>query len=443
MKVIQYIKIVTVILLSISAVPSYLSAQQIWTLRSCIDYAREKNIQVQKAQLSTESYDVDILQSKAELFPNLTGNISQRFLNSKERNSSGDYKNKGIFSGEYGLTASMTIYDGKRTLNNIKQAKLQKDVQELNTQEIQNNIEISITEAYLQMLYNREAIKNNENIVASSEAALKQAQIFLNAGSINKSELAQIEAQYSSDKYNLVLAQNSFDNYKLQLKQLLELDVDTDFNVEFPEINDDVVMRLIPSKQEVYKKALLIMPQIESSKLGIEVANISKSNAKAGYLPKLTLSGNLGSNNNYNQSPSFTSQLNRNFSQSISLNLSIPIFDNRQNKSNVQKAQIEIQNAQLTLMDTQKELLRTVESLYQDAVSAQSKYIAAKDKLKSTELSYELTQEQYSLGMRNTVELTTEKNNYANALQELLQAKYTALLSLKLLNFYQGEEINI
>ena len=444
MKVIWLIKIVMVILIvAMPVVPVQLSAQQVWTLRSCINYAREKNIQVQKSKLSVESYEVDVLQSKAELFPSLTGSVSQRFLNAKEDKGGGDYRYKGTFSGDYGITASMTLFDGKKNLNNIKQAKLRKEAEELNTQEVQNNIEISITEAYLQMLYFRESIKNNENIVESSEAALKQAQIFLDAGSINKSEFAQVEAQYSSDKYNLVVAQNSFDSYKLQLKQLLELDIDTEFNVEFPEISDDDIMRLIPSKQEVYRRALTIMPQVSSSKLGIDVANLSKSTAKAGYLPKLTLSGNLGTNNLYGQSPSFTSQLNRNFSQSIGLTLSIPIFDNRQNKSNVQKAQIEIQNAELTYLDTQKDLLRTVEGLYQDAISAQSKYVAAKDKLKSTQLSFELTQEQYSLGMRNTVELTTEKNNYANALQELLQAKYTALLSLKLLNFYQGEDINL
>ena len=125
------------------------------------------------------------------------------------------------------------------------------------------------------------------------------------------------------------------------------------------------------------------------------------------------------------------------------MSVSIPIFDNRQNKSNVQKADLDIRTAELELLDTQKTLLKTIEGLYQDVVSAQSKYIAAKDQLNSTRLSYELVQEQFNLGMRNTVELTTEKNNYTNALQNLLQAKYTALLSLKLLNFYQGQEISL
>jgi len=314
-------------------------------------------------------------------------------------------------------------------------------MQNLNTQNTQNNIEIAITQAYLQILYSRESIKNNENIVASDSAQLEQTKIFLDAGSITRSEYAQVEAQYSADKYNLVQAQNSFEIYKLQLKQLLELDYDEGMDIDFPRIDDQDILSFIPSKYEVYQRALNIMPEITSSKTNIKLAELNKSSAKAGYLPTVSVSGSIGTGNIFNSSPSFATQIGRNFNQSVGLTVSIPIFDNKQNRSNVKKADLNIQMAELDLIDTQKTLLSTIENLYQDAISGQSKYNAAKDKLNSAKLSYELVQEQYALGMRNTVELTTEKNNYANALQDLLQAKYTALVSLKLLNFYQGQEI--
>lgn len=418
-------------------------AQDIWTLRSCIEYARQQNIQVQKSKITAESYQVDYLQSKAALFPSLSGSVSQRFSNSQAANNNGDYKYEGTFAGQYTLNASVTVFDGKRNLNAIKQAQMQKNAQDLNTKEIQNNIEISITQAYLQMLYAREAIKNNENILTSSEAELKQAKIFFEAGSTARSEYAQVEAQYASDKYNLVLAQNSYDTYKLQLKQLLELDDEVNFDVSFPDVGDDEVLQMVPTKRDVYQTALAIMPQIESGKMNIDIANLAKKSAKAGYIPTVSVNGSIGTGNVYNQSPSFFTQLDRNFNQSIGLTVSVPIFDNRQNKSNVEKANLNIRTAELDLVNTQKDLLKTIEGLYQDVISGQSKYMAAKDKLKSSQLSYQLVQEQFNLGMRNTVELVTEKSNYANALQELLQSKYTALLSLKLLNFYQGQDISI
>ena len=422
-------------------IPTIAFSQKKWTLRDCIDYARQENIQVKKSDITTETYDVDISQSKAALFPSLSGSVSQRYTNSQSPDGNGDYRYEGLFNGQYTLNANWTVYNGGKNRNDIKQAQLQKEMQNLNTLNTQNNIEIAITQAYLQILYSRESIKNNENIVASDSAQLEQTKIFLDAGSITRSEYAQVEAQYSADKYNLVQAQNSFEIYKLQLKQLLELDYDEEMNIDFPRIDDQDILSFIPSKYEVYQRALSIMPEIASSKTNIKLAELNKSSAKAGYLPTVSVSGSIGTGNIFNSSPSFATQIGRNFNQSVGLTVSIPIFDNKQNRSNVKKADLNIQLAELDLVDTQKTLLSTIENLYQDAVSGQSKYNAAKDKLNSAQLSYELVQEQYALGMRNTVELTTEKNNYANALQDLLQAKYTALVSLKLLNFYQGQEI--
>lgn len=425
----QLITISTLLLIS-----SSLFAQKTWTLRECIDYARTENIQVKKQQLSSESYDIDLKQSKAELFPSLSGSISQGYNHSSTQND---------FRGQYGLNLNWTIFNGGKNLNSIKQANLNKQAEDLNTEYQQNSIEISIAQTYLQLLYARESIKNNENIVESSTQQLKQTKDFFNAGSITRAEYAQVEAQYSSDKYNLSLAQNSYDSYKLQLKQLLELDITDEFEVEFPEISNDDIQTLIPSKSEIYRTALLLMPEIKSSKLSIDMAELDKATAKGGYLPTVSLSGSLGTGNVWDTNPSFLNQLDKNFNQYIGVSVSIPIFDNRKNKSTVQKAEIQRQTAELNYLDAQKTLLRTIESLYQDAISAQSKFSAAKDKLNSTELSYTLVKEQFSLGMRNTVELTTEQNNYANALQDMLQAKYSALLSLKLLQFYQGTEISL
>lgn len=419
-----------------------LSAQNKWTLRDCIDYAKQENIQVKKSKISVESSDIDIKQAKAGLFPSLSGSVSQNYNHAKDAGN--DYKYKGLFNGQYGLNASWTIYDGKQNTNNVKQAQLQKEADQLAVEQQQNNIEISITQTYLQLLYARESIKNNENIVVSSEAQLKQTKDFLDAGSITRAEYAQVEAQYSSDKYNLVLAQNSYDNYLLQIKQLLELDMTDQFEPYFPNIGNEDIETLVPSKHEVYRTALQIMPEIRNNKLGIDIAEIEKSSAKAGYLPTVSLTGGLGTSNTWNSSfPAFSTQINRNFNQYIGVSVSIPIFDNRRNKSNVERANLQIQTAELNYTQVQKDLLNTIESLYLDALSGQSKYRAAKDKLTSSELSYTLVREQYELGMRNTVELTTEQNNYANAMQELLQAKYTALLSMKLLNFYQGKEITL
>ena len=417
-------------------------AQKKWTLADCIAYAREQNIQVKKLEVATQSSELDKAQSKAALFPSLSGSISQGYNRSKS--ASNDYEYRGLFSGSYGLNLNWTLYNGMKNLNNIKSSTMEIESSKYSTEKQQNDVEISIVEVYLQLLYARESIKNNENILTSSKVQLDQAKDFLELGKITQAEYAQVDAQYSSDNYNLVLAQNSFDTYKLQLKQLLELGIEETIEVDFPTISENDVVAIIPAKDEVYMQALNIMPEIKQSQKRIEIAELSKSTAKAGFLPTVSLQGSIGTSNTWNKGyDTFSTQVGRNFNQYVGVAISIPIFDNLQNKTNYRKAKLDIETAKLDQIDSSKSLLKTIENLYQDAVGAQSRLHAAKVKLESLTLSYDLVKEQYALGMRNTVELTTEQTNYSNALQDLLQAKYAALLTNKLLQFYQGKEISL
>ena len=138
----------------------------------------------------------------------------------------------------------------------------------------------------------------------------------------------------------------------------------------------------------------------------------------------------------------FGSQIWNKFNESVGLTLSIPIFSNRENKTAYNKAKLAITSSQLELLNTQKELLKTVEGIYLDATSAQNQYTSASERLRYVSESYKLTEEQFFLGMKNTVELLTEKNNYLTAQQEVLQSKYMAVMSIQLLNIYQKKPVD-
>lgn len=127
----------------------------------------------------------------------------------------------------------------------------------------------------------------------------------------------------------------------------------------------------------------------------------------------------------------------------IGLNISIPISDQRQTKTAVRKARLQYSASLLTLSDIQKTLYSNIENAYLDALNAQQQYKAAGAKLKSSQLSFDMVSEQFNLGMKNTVELLTEKNNLQSAQQQCIQAKYMALLNRTLLNFYAGREIEL
>jgi len=422
-----------------------------WTLRNCIDYALEHNITIRRNRISVESTQEDVKTAKADFLPSLSGNISQRIVNRPNNTSgtiiSGDNittsESKTSYNGSYGIDASWTVYNGSKRVNTVKQQQLNSRMAELTVDQSENSIEENITQLYVQILYSAEAVKVNESTLEVSRKEFERGQQLFDAGSIASSDLAQLEAQVSNDNYQLVTAQTTLQNYKLQLKQLLELDGDFEMDLFLPQLDDSSVLIPLPTKDDVYQTALNLRPEIESGKLNIEASDMNIKIARAGYIPTLSLSAGIGTTNANGNDFSFSEQVKQNWNNSIGLTLSIPIFDKRQTKSTINKAKLQMQTSQLDLMDEQKTLYKTIESLWLSANSAQQQYVAATQKLKSTQASYALVSEQFNLGMKNTVELLTEKNNLLSAQQETLQAKYTAILNAGLLRFYQGEAIDL
>ena len=420
-----------------------------WDLQSCIDYALQQNITIRKNRVNAESTQIDVKTAKAALFPSLSFSTSQNMVNRPYQESSNTVSGSEIikstsktsYNGNYGLNASWTVYNGNKRLNTIKQEKLNNQVAGLDVATSENSIQESIAQTYIQILYAAESVKVNENTLQVSIAQRDRGQELLNAGSIAKSDFAQLEAQVSTDRYQLVTAQATLQDYKLQLKQLLELDGENEMNIYLPSLSDNSVLTPLPTKKDVYASALAIRPEIEASKLNVEASELSIDIAKAGYLTSVSLTAGIGTNHTSGNNLTFGEQVKNGWNNSIGLSVNVPIFNNRQTKSAVQKAILQRETSMLSLLDEQKALYKTIEGLWLDANSAQQRYAAANEKLKSTQISYDLISEQFDLGIKNTVELLTEKNNLLQAQQEQLQAKYMAILNAQLLKFYQGDKL--
>ena len=403
-----------------------------WDLQSCIDYALEQNITIRKNRVTAASTQIDVKTAKAALFPSLSFSTSQQVVNRPYQESSSrvsgseiiSTNSKTSYNGNYGLNASWTLYNGSKRLKTIQQEKLNNQVAELDVATSENSIQESIAQIYIQILYAAESVRVNENTLQVSIAQRDRGQELLNAGSIAKSDFAQLEAQVSTDRY-----------------QLLELDGENEMNIYLPALSDENVLSPLPAKRDVYVSALALRPEIEASKLNVNASELGIDIAKSGYLPTVSLSAGIGTNHTSGSDFTFGEQVKNGWNNSIGLSVSVPIFNNRQTKSAVQKAKLQYETSMLSLLDEQKALYKTIEGLWLDANSAQQRYAAANEKLKSTQISYNLISEQFNLGMKNTVELLTEKNNLLQAQQEQLQAKYMAILNTQLLKFYQGDKL--
>lgn len=434
-----------------SAMPFSAQEAKQWSLKDCIQYALDKNIQLRQEKISLQESEEEVQSAKAALFPSLSFNTGQNIVNRPFQEQSAmvngteiiESNNKTTYNGSYNLSAQWTVWNGNKRLNNIKQQKTNRNIARLNVSEAENTLQEEIVRLFIQILYADESVAINKATLEGSQATFERGEELFNEGSLSKADLAQLEAQVSNDQYQLVTAESTLRSYKLQLKQLLELNGSQEMNLILPQPDDLQIMALLPSKEDVYQTALLTRPEIQSGKLSIENAKLSLSSAKAGYMPTISLSASTSSMTNNASQNNWAHQMKYGWNNMIGLNISIPISDQRQTKTAVRKARLQYNASLLTLSDIQKTLYSNIENAYLDALNAQQQYKAAGAKLKSSQLSFDMVSEQFNLGMKNTVELLTEKNNLQSAQQQCIQAKYMALLNRTLLNFYAGREIEL
>ena len=420
----------------------------LWTLQQCLDYAMQHNITLQRARLQLQSAKEDVSQSKAALLPSLNASTSHNLgyrpwqdsgITTVTNGTVNTKVDKTSYNGSYGLNASWTVWNGNRNRNQVKLNQLAEEQAELETQVTANSIQEQIAQLYVQILYLTEAVKVNEESLKTSQKNEERGKEMVEVGKMSKADLAQLTAQRSTDEYNIVSAQTQVKNYKLQLKQLLEITDGSEFDIVIPATTDEQALAEVPSLISVYEQALATRPEIQSAEMAIKSSDVSLDIAKAGRMPTVSLSASAGTSTNSLANNGWGNQMKFNFNSGAGVNVSVPLFDQRQTKTNVTKARIQRENNLLALQDKQKQLYQTIENYWLDATTNQQRFRAAQATVESEQLSYSLLQEKFNVGLTNIVELMTGKDRLLQAEQNRLQSKYMTLLNLQMLKFYGGE----
>lgn len=407
-----------------------------WTLQDCIDYARENNLQVHTARLDQQSSEVQFKSAKASRWPSLSFSSSQGFTSGNKYNDNGEFVTESQYTGTYSLSTNVTLFNGGRINNTIRQQEALVQANGLLVEKARNDIELSVTAAFLEVLYAKESLQADSAVLESSSAQLEQALARYEAGAASQSEYAQVAAQYETDRYNYVVSEANVDTRLLELKQLLELGLDEVLDVEVPDTGSMGLLQELPSVGAVYEAALASMPEIKASELQIQASEYAEKVARAEMIPSLSFNASVGTGYYTSAQFAFLNQLGSNLNENINVGISIPIYQRRQAKSSVETAKINTRQAQLDLQSTQKELLKEVEQAWQDARSAQSRYVAASRNHEASRLSYDLALKEYEVGNNTFVDVLAEKTTYLAAVEEMLKAKYQTLLALRLLRFY-------
>ncbi len=442
--------IVTLVTLVLTASVPLASFARQWTLQDCINYAMTNNISLQKTRVQHLSALEDLKQSKAALLPSLSASTSHN-VSYNPWPETGSYTVQGsrvqtqvdkvYYNGSYGINANWTVWNGNRNRNQVKLNQMTADQAALDSATTANSIQEQIAQLYVQILYSKEAVEVDKSTLETSKKNEERGKEFVKVGNMSKADLAQLTAQRAQDEYNVVQAESQLKEYKRQLKQLLQITDQEEFDVVAPTTTDEMALQSIPTVPTVYEAALSYRPEIQNAQLGIKSSDLSIKMAKAQRLPTVGLSANVGTSTTSMNDNGWGKQMKNNFITGGGLTVSIPIFDQRETKTAVNKAILQRQNYQLDLQDKQTTLYSTIENYWLQAYNNQAQFKSAKVSTESAQVSYDLLQEQFKQNLKNVIELMTGKDNLLKAKQAELQAKYLAIYNIDMLKFYQTGEL--
>ena len=433
--------------LLIAAAPLATQAKQ-WSLKDCIDYALANNISLQKTQLTKASAQEDYLQSKAALLPSLNASTNQS-VNYTPWVASGISSDgfsrasidKVYYNGTYSVAGNYTIWNGNKNKNQVKLNKLVAEAAELDSATQAVKLQEQIATLYVQILYSTEAIKVNQESYTSSLQNEERGKEMVKIGKMSQADLAQLTAQRAQDEYNIVQAESNVKDYKRQLKELLQITSDEAFDINMPNTTDAMALDAIPALNGVYAAALENRPEFKTFQNQLAQNDLTIQIAKAGKLPTISANAGVSTSSTSMNNKAWGTQLKTNFNMGGGISISVPLFDNRSTKTQVNKALIQRESIQLDLKNQQTQLYSTIEKYWLQASTNQSQFKAAKVSSESAQTSYDLLSEQFKLGLKNIVELRTGKDNLLKAKQNELQAKYMTILNLNILKFYKDGHI--
>ncbi len=426
--------------------PASVLAQQQWSLRQCIDYAVEHNIQVKQREVSRMQRELDVNTAKNSRLPDLSASASESFSFGRGLTAQNTYSNTNTSSTSFNLSSSVPLFTGYRIPRTLEMQKLNLEAATADLEKAKNDIRMQVAQAYVQILYNLELCEvANRQIEIDSMHVHRLTEMMKN-GKASGTEVAQQEASLAQSRLTATQADNDYRLSLLSLTQLLELPSPEGFTIS-REVNQELwnEVHTLPSPDVIYQEALIIKPEIqaEQSRLASSAKNIDI--AKSAKLPSLSLSGGLGTNY-YKTSglpgDKFFKQLNNNFSQFLGLSLNVPIFNRFETRNNIKNAQLNQYNQQLQLDNAKKNLYKEIQQAYYNAVTSEAKYQSSEQAKRSQEEAFRLMSAKYEYGKANITEFNEAKNNLMKAESDLVRAKYEYLYQNALIDFYRGKDLS-
>ncbi|MBW4359586.1 TolC family protein [Flavobacterium taihuense] len=450
MKKINYISIAFVFLIGLST-----QAQtKAWTLEECVKYAIKNNISIKNTELDTISANIDKRGAFGRFLPsaNLSANHSWN-IGLNQDITTGLLRNQTTQFTGVGANVGVDIYKGMQNQNTLRRANLSIVASKYKLVKMQEDIALNVANAFLQVLFNKENLKVQQEQLGINEKQYKRSEELVKAGSIPRGDLLDVKATLATNKQNVVAAENSLLISKLSLAQLLQLKEFWDFDViDDTDVKDENnIMSIKPI--DIYAKAKESRTELKIAQTNLEIAEKDVAISKGAFQPTLTAFYGFDSRVSYadtynvqtGQSESAKpplEQLNDNKGQNLGLQLSIPVFNGFSVRNNVDRNKVALEKSKIALEKEDLDLQRNVYTAFTDAKGAMNAHESSIVALESREEAYNYAKEKYAVGLMNSFDFNQSQTLLTNAQSEVIRTKYDYIFKIKILEFYFGIPID-
>jgi outer membrane protein len=428
---------------------SAISAQQkVWTLEECVRYAIDNNITIKQQMIMTEIQKNTLDLSKLKLLPTLNAQLSHDYTFGRALNYlSYQYVDHNALNDNAYIGGSMTLFNGLVNYNTIKKNQYEVLASEQDLQNIKDNISLNIALAYLQILLNKELVIANNTQLQTTRQQIDKTRKLVDAGSVAKGNLLQIEAQAAQEEVQLINMENQLNLSYLNLTQMLELKSPEGFEIIMPAISVDTASSVSGKVEEIFNVAVKNRPEIKSAEMKLQSSAYDLKIARGGRSPRLTSSHSMGTRYSYvfhdTANVSFQDQIKNYKNYGIGFTLSIPILNGWQVNKNIANSKLQMESSEYSLESAKKTLYKSIQQAYADAVASLKKYNSSLKAVTSSEESFRYTEQKFNVGMVAPVDYNTAKSTLLKAQSDLAQSKYEFIFKTKVLDFYKGLPINL
>ncbi|HEY0741456.1 MAG TPA: TolC family protein [Chryseosolibacter sp.] len=458
---------------------------KVWTLKECVDYALANNLGVQRSRYDVESAEVTRLQSKAAMLPSVNASVSNGYNWGRSINPvTNEFTTQEIRSLSPNANAQLTVFNGLRIQNTIRQSNKDFQASEQDLEKAKNDLMLNVINLYVNVVFNKELLENARFQLSSSQQQYERTKKQVEAGALPKSNELNLDAQVATNEVAVVNNENALNLSLLQLKQALQLPGSTDMDVEIPQLEvEDLVIE--NSSQEIFEIARKSLPEIRAAELRVSSSYYAVKAARGNLYPRLTLGGSLNSNySSANDRPipiegavetvpspigyyidpvssqqrfvfrdvemptaftdgyGYRDQLSDNFFRSAGITLSIPLLNGFQSRAQVQRSVINRNVAEINHKLANQTLRQNVETAYNDAFAASKTYNSSIRQVQAREEAFRMTKQRFDIGAANYVEYQVAENDLFQAKSDLARAKYNFIFRKKLLDFYSGKPLD-